>query len=58
MLDNAVFAFGTALSNELQAVEGKTGKEVKRKQEKILRRWLPDTAPARKYRDPAKVIGR
>lgn len=57
MIDNAVYSFGTALTNALQEVEGKTSKEVKRKQEKVLRKWLPDSAPAQKFRDPAKVLG-
>ena len=53
MFDNAVHAFGTALKNELAEVEGKDAKEIKRKSERILGRWLGVSGPKR-YRDPAK----
>lgn len=53
MFDNAVFAFGKALSNELSSVEGKNAKEVSRKSQRILDKWLGSDGPKR-YRDPAK----
>jgi hypothetical protein len=38
--DNAVVAFGRALEAELDSVEGKTGKEINRKRDRVLRKWL------------------
>lgn len=56
MFDNAVFAFGSALKNELAAVEGKNAKEVERKSQKILRSWLGEAAAPKKFRDPGKKV--
>lgn len=56
MLDNAVFAFGTALSNELQAVEGKNQKEIERKSQRLLAKWLREPGMKQKYADPAKKV--
>ena len=52
MFDNAVFAFGKALSNELSAVEGKNSKDIERKSSRLLDKWLGSDGPKR-YRDPA-----
>jgi len=38
--DNAVVAFGRALEAELDAVEGKNSKEINRKRDRVLRKWL------------------
>lgn len=53
MFDNAVFAFGTALKNDLAAVEGKNAKEVERKSQRLMSKWLGTEGPKR-YRDPAR----
>lgn len=53
MFDNAVFAFGTALKNELAAVEGKNGKEIERKSQRLVSKWLQTEGPKR-YRDPGR----
>lgn len=52
-LDRAVWYLGTELTGELNSVEGKTDKEVRRKQEMILRKWIPEAAETRQYADPA-----
>lgn len=38
--DNAVMLFGRSLENELEAVEGKTSKEMETKRQRILAKWL------------------
>ena len=48
-LDNAVWMFGSALEAELKGIEGKSSKEVHRKQDRKLRQWLD--LPL-KYRNP------
>lgn len=55
MFDNAVFNFGTALSNALAEVEGKNKKEIERKSQRVLRKWLGSSSPG-KFRDPAKKV--
>lgn len=53
-LDKAVFNFGTAVSNDLQAVEGKTVKERESKQQRVMDRYFP--APGgKRFADPAKA---
>lgn len=52
MLDNAVFLFGTALTHELESVEGKNSKEIKRKQDRILSKWLRTPGEAKKFKSP------
>lgn len=49
-LDNAVAEFGRAVESDLAEVEGKTKKEVAKKSERVLRRWLD---MPQQYRDPA-----
>lgn len=53
MFDNAVFAFGTALKNDLAEVEGKNAKEIERKSQRLISKWLGTEGPKR-YRDPAR----
>lgn len=53
MFDNAVYAFGTALKNELASIEGKNSKEIQNKSQRVLRKWLGTEGPKR-YRDPAR----
>lgn len=53
-LDNAVATFGNHLSAELESVEGKNKREMERKREAILRRYIPQQAKARKFKDPGK----
>lgn len=53
VFDRAVYVFGQTLSNELEAVEGKTSKEIERKRNQIIRKWLPEAAGGRKFKDPA-----
>lgn len=54
MFDNAVFTFGTALSNELSGVEGKTKKDIEKKSDRIISKWLNDPTAKKKFKDPAK----
>lgn len=57
MLDNAVFVFGATLTNELESLEGKNAKEIERKRERTLRKWLgASSGTARRFRDPAKDV--
>ena len=51
--DRAVFTFGSALQGELNRIEAKNQQEAERKQDDILRRWLPDSAVAKTFADPA-----
>lgn len=53
-LDSAVATFGLALSAELNLVEGKNAKEIQKKQQRILDRWLGN--PIR-YREPMATRG-
>jgi hypothetical protein len=53
-LDSAVAAFGTALQADLDEVEGKTRREVQRKREGVLRRYIPELSKAQKFKDPGK----
>ena len=39
-LDNAVAHFGNALTAELDAVEGKNSKEINKKRERLMTKWL------------------
>jgi hypothetical protein len=48
-LDNSVATFGNSIQNALEAIEGKTSKEINKKRERELRKWLG--LPAR-YRSP------
>jgi hypothetical protein len=51
-VDSAVYTFGSALKGELESVEGKNKTEIKKKRERILRKWfdLPQ-----KFRNPGMV---
>jgi hypothetical protein len=55
MFDNAVHTFGSALESELRAIEGKNRKEIERKAARLIRKWLPDSPAANRFRDPAQV---
>jgi len=48
-VDNAVATFGTSLEAELDAVEGKNAKDVTRKRERLMEKWLD---MPRRYRSP------
>lgn len=50
--DRAVWTFGTALTAELNNCKGKTDKEIERKQERILRKWIPESAGPEKFAEP------
>lgn len=39
-LNQAVFYFGRSLENELEKQDGKTAKEIERKRERVLAKWL------------------
>lgn len=52
--DSAVAVFGSHLSAELEDVEGKNKKEIQRKRETILRRYIPEKTKAQKFKDPGK----
>jgi hypothetical protein len=52
-LDNAVWMFGSALELELKKIEGKTQRELERKQDRKLRQWLD--LPLR-YRNPVGAM--
>lgn len=52
--DSAISVFGNHVSNELNAVEGKSTKETTRKREAVLRKYIPEQAKARKFKDPTK----
>lgn len=55
MLDSAVFTFGSALQSDLDAVDGKTAKDIEKKRKRLMRRWLPDAKQdGPRFRDPAK----
>lgn len=47
--DNAVCTFGRALEGELDSIEGKNMKEVTRKRDRLLRKWL---GLPQKFRNP------
>jgi hypothetical protein len=52
-LDRAVWTFGTELTAELNKVEGKNDKEIRKKQERILKRWIPEANQMpTKFREP------
>lgn len=51
-LDNAVSEFGRAIESELSEVEGKTKKEIQKKSDRVLRKWLD---MPQQYRDPASA---
>lgn len=53
-LDRAVWHFGTELSAELNKVEGKTDKDIRRKQERILKKWIPQSGPIKFAEPPSK----
>jgi hypothetical protein len=53
-LDRAVAVFGNTLSAELEDVEGKNKKQIIRKREQILRRWIPEASETRKFADPGR----
>ncbi len=53
-LDSAVAEWGRAVESALHEVEGKTKKDVAKKSDRVLRRWLD--MPQR-YRDPASAPG-
>jgi hypothetical protein len=39
-LDNAIAHFGNSLTAELDAVEGKTSREINKKRTRIMEKWL------------------
>lgn len=45
-LDRAVFAFGSALSAELESIEGENKSEIERKQLRVLEKWVPKAVDA------------
>lgn len=51
-LDSAVYTFGRSLESELEQVEGKNKGEIKRKQERLLNKWLD---LPQKFRNPGMV---
>lgn len=54
-LDRAVWLFGTTLKAELESQKGKNEKEIERKQDRVLKKWIPELAASpTKYRDPGK----
>jgi len=53
--NSAVARFGLALEAELDSIEGKTEKEIHRKRDRTLRRWLG--LPLR-FRNPAIPTGK
>jgi hypothetical protein len=48
-LDNAVALFGTTLESELDAITGKNSRDVNKKRERLMTKWLD--LPQR-YRSP------
>lgn len=52
--DKAVYHFGSELRAELENVQGKTDKEIQRKRDQILQRWVPGTGNRQRFRDPAQ----
>lgn len=57
-LDRAVWFFGSSLSAELQSVKGKTDREIERRQDRILQKWIPQTTAAKKFKEPPVRKGR
>lgn len=51
-IDSAVYAFGSALSAELDSIEGKSKEEIKRKRERLVTKWLDMPM---KFRNPGMV---
>lgn len=51
-LDSAVYTFGRSLESELESIEGKSKQEIKRKQERVMNKWLD--MPMR-FRNPGVV---
>lgn len=51
-LDSAVYTFGRSLEAELESVDGKNKGEIKRKQERVLTKWLD---MPQKFRNPGVV---
>jgi len=54
-LDSAVATFGLSLEAELDSVEGKNAKEIAKKRNRILDRWLGNPV---QYRQPPVSKGR
>lgn len=57
-LDRAVYSFGSALSAELEGVEGKNKNEIERKRLRVITKWLPKAVDASgtsdgRFADPA-----
>jgi hypothetical protein len=58
-IDRAVYAFGSALSAELEGVEGKDKSEIERKRLRVITKWLPKAVDASgassqgRFADPA-----
>lgn len=53
-LDQAVYHFGSTLNSRLEAVEGKTAKDVERQRQRILDEVLfPGETPKGRFLDPA-----
>lgn len=52
--DRAVQTFGDALAAELQSVEGKNKREIERKRQRILSKWIPESKASgvSQFRDP------
>lgn len=57
-IDRAVYAFGSALSSELEGCEGKDKSEINGKRLRVMSKWLPKAVDAsgtsqRRFADPA-----
>jgi hypothetical protein len=46
--------FGNTLQSELDEVEGKKKKDIKRKRQVIFDRWFPEAREKRKFADPGR----
>lgn len=52
--DSAINTFGGHVQNEIDSINEKTASATRRKREAILRRYVPELAKARQFRDPGK----
>lgn len=53
-LNRAVWLFGSTVDGKMEAVEGKTSKEIQKKRLKVLNKYVPQAADASGFADPAK----
>ena len=51
-VNRSVAVFGTSLKAELDEVEGKNKREIKRKRDQVLARWFPEARSEKKFKDP------